>query len=190
MRYVFGILFLLTLLQACASGNQAIRQPAASATSLAATSIPTAPPATRADAQIQPRTTASPLPPTPTIQEEYGGCDKLDHPVYPRRLLYPDHADLRQENIADDFTVVRHTTYASPAPPADILAWYREQARADLWEEDEFLSMSSRYIYSANGLCSPAFEMTIAITTDQSLSYVTMDREISGPFSPLDWPED
>jgi hypothetical protein len=134
--------------------------------------------------------TASPLPVTPSPLAEYSGCENLSSPEYPRRLLYPDYRDLRQEKIADDFTIVRQTTYTSAAPPADILSWYREHALADGWDEDEFTSMTSRYAYLVNGVCTPAFEMTIVITTDQTLSYVRIDREISGPFSPLDWPED
>lgn len=196
MKYILVILGLVMLLQACSSIERS--RPDRSGAPDSSTTLPTSPP-TLAETAGQPGITPSALTatiallaPTPSPYEEYSGCESenFSFPEYPQRLIYPDYADLRQESIADDFTVVRHTTYTSAAPPADILAWYRQHALADGWVEDQFTPPTSRYAYLVNGVCTPAFEMTITVTTEQTLSYVSMDREISGPFSPLDWPED
>ena len=57
-------------------------------------------------------------------------------------------------------------------------------------EEERLAATRSQYIYGANGLCGPTFEMIIEVADDGGRFAVTMTREISGPFSPTDWPED
>ncbi|MBM7843431.1 hypothetical protein [Herpetosiphon giganteus] len=184
MNYVFVLLLAVVLLQGCDSTPQSsIPQESvlATATIMQAKLLPSATP-------VQATLTQ----PTPTEEEwyEYRGCETLDHPVYPQRLLYPDYSNLTQTETPTDIAAIRHTTFSSSAPSATILAWYREQALAAAWQEKQFSATTSRYSYTANGVCGPAFGMTITVTDDAAGSMVSITREISGPFSVKNWPQD
>ncbi|WP_110519737.1 hypothetical protein [Herpetosiphon llansteffanensis] len=183
MRYVFAFLLACLLLQGCSSS-----QP---------TSVPDD--LRIASEQLQqtdivPSATAlapSVALPTPTEEwYEYAGCENLSHPRYPKLLLYPDYRDLIHTSAPTDLAEIRSTTFRSSAAASTILAWYREQALADAWQEEQFTATTSEYVYTANAICGPAFSMIIAVTSDDSGSIVTMTREFSGPFSTEFWPKD
>ncbi|WP_110519743.1 hypothetical protein [Herpetosiphon llansteffanensis] len=182
MRYVFAFLLACLLLQGCSSSQPTI---VTDDLRIASEQLQ--------QTDIVPSATAIPpsvVPPTPTEEwYEYAGCENLSRPLYPQRLLYPDYRDLTQTDIPTPPIEVRHTTFRSSAAASTILAWYREQALADAWQEKQFTATMSRYEYG-NGVCGPAFEITITVTSDATDSIVTMTREFSGPFSTELWPKD
>lgn len=183
MKYVFAILVACLLLQGCGSIPQA-----GDPTPHGGATEPMMPTTVRPSAPMV--STAVPGS-TPTDEwYEYAGCETLDYPRYPQLLLYPDYRDLIQASTPTDLSEMRSTTFKSSASATTILAWYREQALAAAWQEEHATAIMSEYVYTANAVCGPAFAMTVAVTSDALGSTVTITREMSGPFSPTNWPKD
>ncbi|MFD3166531.1 hypothetical protein [Herpetosiphon sp. NSE202] len=182
MRYVFAILLLGLLFQGCGASQSTIVTDDLRIASEQLMQTDVVPSVT-----VIPSSVAMP---TPTEEwYEYAGCENLSRPLYPQRLLYPDYRNLLQTDIPTPPIEVRHTTFRSSASTTTILEWYREQALASDWQEKQFTATMSQYEYG-NGVCGPAFEITITVTSDATDSIVTMTREFSGPFSTELWPKD
>jgi hypothetical protein len=108
--------------------------------------------------------------------------------VYPKRLLYPDHEDVRQEKRHGGLW--RITTFTSGATAEQILAWYQEQMIAAGWDKTNETENSLTFGYSANGPGRPAFGMTVTVETASPPALVQLKYQQSGPFSIDGWPED
>ena len=108
--------------------------------------------------------------------------------VYPTRLLYPDHADVRQEKHHGGLW--RITTFTSDATSDQILTWYQEQMSAAGWEEIHETENSRSFGYSANGPGRPAYGMTVTVEAGSQPTLVYLKYQQSGPFSLDGWPED